>query len=140
MPDLKEMKLPDIDDPLYAPYWEGTELGEIRVQCCGDCGTRRWPPRFMCWNCQSLATEWVEEEQQGRLFSWTVVGQPTTKAFMDVPYVVGIVELEDKPVVRMVGYVANIDIATLAVGQKLKARFVKAGPAGEITLVHWEPA
>jgi uncharacterized protein len=139
MSDLSEVKIPDLEDPLYAPFWEGAAQGKIRVQCCGDCGTRRWPPRFMCWNCQSLATDWVDEKLEGRLYTWTVVGQPTTKAYMDVPYVVGIVALEDDPPLRIVGHVTNIDISTLAVGQKLKPRFVKAGPTGEITLIHWEP-
>lgn len=139
MPDLAEVKIPDLEDPLYAPFWEGAARGKIMVQCCADCGTRRWPPRFACWTCRSLETKWVEEMQEGRLYSWTIVGAPTSRAYADVPYIVGIVELEEKPPVRLIGYVADIDTSRLCAGLKLKARFVKAGPAGEMTLVHWEP-
>jgi len=134
-----QVKVPDLEDPLYAPFWEGARQGKIVIQCCRSCGTRRWPPRFMCWSCQSLATEWVEARQEGRLYSWTVVGAPTTKAYVHVPYIVGIVEIVQSPPVRLLGYVTNVDPGTLVDGLALRARFVRAGPAGEMTLVQWEP-
>ena len=135
--NLDAVPLPDLEDDLFAPYWQGTRDGRLSVQRCMDCGTKRWPPRELCWACGSPEVDWTEVAQTGKLYSWTVVGRATSRAYPDVPYTVGIVEIENSPVIRMIG-VVRVDPPHLEAGLALKARFVPAGPAGEITLVQWE--
>lgn len=137
---LSDVPVPDLEDPLYAPYWAGTRAARLMIQRCGACRTPRWPPRHMCPACGSLAVEWAEHGARGTLFSWTVVGRATARGYAEVPYAVGIVTLDDAPSIRLVGTIVDVDLGMLAVGFPLQARFVPAGPAGEMTLVQWEPA
>lgn len=139
MPDPhRDVPVPDLDDPLFAPFWQGTAKGELRVQQCPKCKTAYWPPRAMCVLCESFDLAWITCNPRGRLFSWTIVGKATAKGFPDVPYVVAIVEL-DQPNVRVVGNVVGIDPPDLRVGIPLHARFVPAGANGEIHIIEWHP-
>jgi uncharacterized OB-fold protein len=126
---------PDIEDPLFAPFWQGTREGRLMVQACDDCATPRWPPRRICPACGSFATRWVECAPRGTLFSWTVIGKATAKGFTEVPYVVGLITLDDTPGVRLVGNVIGLAPEALRVGLPLRGRFVDAGA---MTLLRWE--
>jgi uncharacterized OB-fold protein len=128
--------VPDLDDPLFAPFWRGTREHRLLLQACDDCATPRWPPRCLCPSCGSFATRWVERAPRGTLFSWTVIGRATAKGFAETPYVVGIVALDEAPAIRLVGNVLGIAAAELRVGLPLKGRF---DDAGEMTLLRWEP-
>ncbi len=140
MPETNEIPVPDLADPNFAPFWEGTRAGRLVVQACAECGKRRWPPRVACLKCHSTELAWEAIAPRGTLYSFTIVGRPTAKGFSHVPYTVGIVELADDPGVRIVGTVIDIPPAEVAIGQALEGRFVQAGPAGEMTLIHWAPA
>lgn len=124
--------LPDLDDADAAPFWEGTALGELRVQTCGDCGARRMPPRPMCPRCRSLATAWVTTSGRGRVWSFAVPHPPLLPAYAELaPYNVIIVELEEDPTIRFVGnLVASadspinaVDPATISIGEPVHVVF-----------------
>ena len=135
--ELPNVPVPDLSDPLYAPFWEGTRAHRLRIQCCRACGKKRWPPRYMCPICSSFDIDWVDVEPSGTLFSWTIVGFATAKGYPDVPYAVGIVTLDHAPEVRVVGKITAVDLESLRAGLPLKARFVTAGPEGEMTVLEW---
>ena len=40
------------------PFWEGTRIGELRVQRCNACGHWRWTPQIACPRCLSEDAEW----------------------------------------------------------------------------------
>jgi uncharacterized OB-fold protein len=130
-----EIIAPDLDDPLFAPFWQGTRQGRLMVQACDDCATPRWPPRCLCPACSSFATRWVEYAPLGTLFSWTVIGKATAKGFTEVPYAVGIVTLQEAPAIRLVGTLVGIAPDDFRVGLPLRGRFVDAGP---MTLLRWD--
>lgn len=127
---------PDLEDPLFAPFWEGTRQGRLMIQACDDCATPRWPPRRLCPACGSFATRWVAQAPRGTLFSWTVIGKATAKGFAEVPYVVGLVALDERPSIRLAGNVEGIAPAALRAGLALRGRFVAAGA---MTLLRWQP-
>ena len=59
---------------------------------------------------------------RGTLFSWAVVERPLAKAFADrVPYVSGLVALDEAPEVRLVSYVVDCDPTQLCVDLALRA-------------------
>jgi uncharacterized OB-fold protein len=59
----------------------------------------------MCPFCQATETDWIEASGRGTLYSWVVATHPVHASLVDqVPYVVGLVELEEG-----VRVVANID-------------------------------
>jgi len=138
--ELDQIPLPDLSDPTFAPFWEGTREHTLKIQKCCACGTHRWPPRITCRSCRSTEVEWVAIPPRGTLYTYTVVGRPTAKGFSEVPYVVGFVTLDDVPGVRIIGNVVDIEPSGVAIGMALEGGFVAAGPGGEMTLIHWSPA
>ena len=138
--ELDQVPVPDLGNPNFAPFWEGTRAGELRIQKCSRCDAHRWPPRITCRNCGSTDVEWTRVEPRGTLYTFTIVGRPTAKGYPSVPYTVGFVTLDQAPRVRIVGNVVDIDPSAVTIGMALKGRFVPAGPDGEMTLIHWSPA
>ena len=128
--------LPNVADREFAPFWEGTALGELRLVFCTACGEVRWPPRPICDRCRSFELEWRAVDPRGGLYTWTVVEHRTT-ADIPPPYVVGLVDIADHPGVRLLGQVVAEPDA-LAVGMPLVARFDRV--TDDVTLVNWEPA
>ena len=126
----------DRDDPLFAPFWEGTEAGELRVQRCAECGALRWPPRPMCARCHSMRTDWVAVEPRGTLFSWVGVEHQTVRG-VQPPYMVGLVE-PPAAGIRMLGRLAGVDPPAVSIGLPLKVRFEPS--AAGVTLANWAPA
>jgi uncharacterized OB-fold protein len=122
----------------FEPFWAGTAKGELRVQRCGSCGAVRWPPRDACAKCGAVKAEWVAVAGRGQLFSWTVIARTPLADFAErVPYVVGLVALDDWPV-RFVGGVAIDDPDKLAIGMPVTVAF-RDEPSGRVLPV-WRPA
>lgn len=130
---MSEVPVPDREDPLFAPFWDGTDRGELRVQRCPSCGLHRWPPRPMCRRCHALGAEWVSVEPVGTLYSWVGVRRQTVRG-LPTPYDVGLVELDAQPV-RMLGRLIGLASDGIRIGMALEARF-DAGDSG-VTLVNW---
>jgi uncharacterized OB-fold protein len=91
--------LPDADT---IGYWTATQAG---VLCLGRCeGCRRWahPPTERCSSCGApLGFEPVAAT--GTLFSYVVVHQPCVPGYLEsLPYLVGLIELDDQPGLRIV--------------------------------------
>lgn len=94
-------------DSVFEPFWSATADGELRVQECDQCGTRRWPPRVSCANCASESASWVTVDGRGRIYSWVVVHRTALESMRSrVPYTVLIVELDEPPQLRFVGGLA----------------------------------
>lgn len=131
--------LPDLDEKLHAPFWEGTRARELRVQECAHCYTVRWPPRTRCAACGSYDLRWRAVAPRGRLFSWTVAAHPFGAAWTDrVPYVVGIVTLDRPASVRFLGNVVGVAPGELRANLPMEAVFEAVSPT--VTLVNWQPA
>jgi uncharacterized OB-fold protein len=127
--------LPDPDYVDFAPFWEGTARGELRVPACDGCDRFVWPPRMACPSCAGLAFTWRPIGNRGRLYSWTTVGRAMIAGFeADVPYTVVIVEAERDPRVRFVGRLAGAEVPEI--GALLVAELVACDG---VTLVHWRP-
>ena len=138
--------LPDVDDPVTAPFWAGARAGKLLVQTCGACGTPRFPPRLFCGACTSAEVEWRESGGQGKIWSWVLAHGPTLPAFAaHVPYPVIVVELDDFPRIRLVGnLVATPDAAidsvpaeAIAIGLPVTVCFRALDE--RVTLLFWTP-
>lgn len=127
---------PDRTDPLFAPFWEGTDAHELRVQRCPQCSTYRWPPRPMCATCHLASNEWVVVAGRGTLFSWVGVEHQTVRG-LPAPYTIALVELDDSPV-RMLGRLVGVDREHLSIGMALVARFDESESG--VTLANWARA
>ncbi|OLO25827.1 hypothetical protein PZ61_0235955 [Streptomyces sp. MNU77] len=127
--------MPDVRDPLTAPFWAGLRERRLLVQRCTECATPRYPAAPVCPSCLTAGGEWSEIPGEGELYSYVVYHRALSPAFAaDVPYAVGIVELPDR-----IQIVSRIDAPpeSVSVGVRMRARYVDVTP--EVTLLHWEP-
>ena len=85
-------------------FWEGTRLGELRVQCCPETNRLIFPPRTRSpWDSR-LEPGWVAVSGRGTVWSFVVPHPPLIPQFAALaPYNVILVALDEDPGVRLVG-------------------------------------
>ena len=128
--------MPNVDDPATREFWRGTRESKIVVQRCLECGYLRWPPGPLCPECQSGKSSWEPIAPRGTLWSYATYHRALDPAFAeDIPYTVGLVELQDGP--RMYGRMLG-DLDLLEPGIEVSASFQEMAP--DIWTVAWTPA
>lgn len=126
-------------DPLTQPFWTGLRERRLDLQRCTDCGRHVFYPRGLCPGCWSRNLEWETVSGLGRLYAFTIVQQAMVGGFEDeVPYIVGLVELDEGP--RMMARIVGVapDPRVVGVGMALRIDFEDA--TDEITLPVFRPA
>ena len=140
---IEDAPLPDLDAD-SAPFWQGCLEGELRIQACAACGTRRFPARPMCPECTSLEHVWETVGTTGTVWSVVVPHPPLLPAFMPyAPYNVVIVTLDDDPSIRLPGNVVaaegaainSVDPATIELGASVRVVFDLV--ADDVALPRW---
>ena len=118
-----DFPLPDVDDPITAPFFAGAARGELTVTRCTGCTAYVWYPQGTCPVCGG-SLEWVPVSGRGTLFAWAVVRRPFLPAFEEkVPFVSALVALEEDPAVRIVSYVVVVDPDDLVADMPLQVVF-----------------
>jgi uncharacterized OB-fold protein len=128
--------LPDVSEPSWAPFWEGTRRHELRFQHCTQYGHLRWPPAAVCPQCFDRSAEWRAVDGSGSIFSFAIYHRAFDKRFAgDVPYNVALVELDAGPILlSSITACANDD---LEVGLRVVPTYVEA--TDEVTLPYFRP-
>lgn len=62
--------LPDVDDPVSAPFWAAARRHELSFQRCDACSAFRWHPDLLCPECQTIGGEWTVVPPAGMLYSY----------------------------------------------------------------------
>ncbi|HSI40723.1 MAG TPA: OB-fold domain-containing protein [Xanthobacteraceae bacterium] len=136
MLEIDAIAVPDLADPLFAPFWQGTRHGELRIQYCAASDRLYWPPRIRCHISGSTDMSWVAVAAKGTVYSYVVVGKSMIKGF-EAPYTIALVTLDGHPHIRVAGVLG--DGGTAAIGAAVEGVFRPAGPAGEFVLLNWRP-
>jgi uncharacterized OB-fold protein len=135
--------LPDLEFEGSRGFWEAAARGELALPRCGSCGTLCWYPPEVCPACGSALT-WTSLSGRGRLFAWAVVRRPLVKEFAAwVPYVSGLVTLDEDPAVRIVTRIVDCEPEALRADMPLRAVFRRLsfpGVEGEVTAPCFAPA
>ena len=85
-------------------FWEGTRLGELRIQRCPETNRLIFPPRTRSPWASHLEPGWVAVSGQGTVWSFVVPHPPLIEQFAVLaPYNVILVALDEDPGVRLVG-------------------------------------
>ena len=109
-------------DGTTAAYYEHCARGELRFQRCDACGAWRHPPRVLCAVCGSPRWSWGRSTGRGRIFTWTVVHQAMSPAFLaEVPYAVIVVETDEG--VRVVTNLRGAEPAVLRLDLPVEVTF-----------------
>ena len=104
-----DFPLPDVDDPLTAPYFAGAARGELMITRCDACDEYVWYPQEQCPTCAGPLT-WTAVSGAGTLFSWAIVRRAFLPAFADqVPFVTALVAIVEDPAVRLPTYLVDAD-------------------------------
>jgi uncharacterized protein len=128
--------IPDVDDPLMAPFWAAARDGKLIAQRCPNCHALRFPPLPICDTCLAEGGDWVDVSTQGVIWSYVVYHRAFHPGFhADLPYVVAIVENEDG-----LSFVGNVlgDRDRIQVGASVRAVFDAV--TAMFTMVKWEIA
>jgi uncharacterized OB-fold protein len=88
-------------------YWEGTKLGELRIQRCHACGQAYFYPRPSCPFCFSTDVSWEVASGRARLHTYLISHRPAPGFADDVPYAIAVVELEEGP--RMMTNIVEVE-------------------------------
>lgn len=129
-------------DGLDAPFWEGLEREEIRLQHCGDCGQWQWGPEWICHKCHSHAVAFEAVAGEGLIYSYERVWHPVHPALKEQgAYLVVLVELPHAGNVRMVGNLLGDPHQVVEFGSAVTAVF-EHHAEGEAawTLLQWQVA
>lgn len=127
-----------ITTPETKEFWEGCKRGELLIQRCKDCGTYRFFPIPMCYNCNSFNSEWAKVSGKGKIHSWVVVTHNIHPAFAnDIPYAVVSVQLDEQENVRLLGNIVDCRPEEIKPNMPVEVFFDKV--TDEFTLPKWKP-
>jgi uncharacterized OB-fold protein/acyl dehydratase len=115
-------------------FWEGLEQGELRVQQCKGCSTLHHPPVVRCPKCGCYELGHTVACGKGHLYSFAEPCYPKMP-FMDYPYIVGLVELEEGT--RLITNIVDVEPEQVEIGMPLQLAIQKPNP--ELTLPFFRP-
>jgi uncharacterized protein len=126
---------PEPASPLFADYLGGLTSGCLVIRECTNCGVRQWPPRALCGTCRGQEFRPVRVADHGLVHTFTVVHRAFDPWFADrVPYGIVVADLGDG--VRMTGNYLGDDLAALACGLAVEARYERDG---QHAFLGWAP-
>jgi len=112
-------------------FWDGTAIGELRIQKCNACGELRHPPGPICPSCHLMDRGYVVAAGKGRVHSFLVHHAPAVPG-KKLPLTLALVELDEG--VRMVGEISG----KVAIDDAVEVWFDPIDD--EVTLAKWRLA
>ena len=70
--------LPDVDDPVMRPFWEGAREGRLMLQREPTTGVCHWPPKPMYWKGGGRLA-WFEASGRGQVYWVQTFGSPRSR-------------------------------------------------------------
>lgn len=101
-------------------FWEGCEVGELRIQHCQSCDKLQHPPAPVCMHCHSFELDYSVVSGKGEIFSFVVMHYPEVPPF-DHPNPIGLIQLDEG--VRLAAGLIDIDPKDVAIGQQVEVSF-----------------
>lgn len=127
--------LPEIDNPITKPFWDGCRAHKLMIQREVDTGIAFWPPKPIYWK-GGGKLEWFECSGRGRIYSYVVGYEPFLPAFQDLlPHIMVLVKLDEGA--RLVGYMVGCKPDEMSFDMKVRVVFKRL--TDEVTLPVWEP-
>lgn len=115
---------PDTDWPETREFWAGAARGELRIPRCAACAAWIWYPKPACPHCGGEDLPWKTVSGRGSLFSWALVERALFAPFKSkVPYVTGLVALDEDPAVRIVTNIVDCDPQSLWIDMPVRVVF-----------------
>ena len=118
-----------------AYFWEGTLVGELRIQQCNACQALRHPPGPACPACGALDRGYVVAGGVGTVYSYIVHRHPPVPG-KELPILLALIDLDEG--VRMVGEIVDLPDTDLEIGLRVQVDFNRVDD--ELALPVWRKA
>ncbi len=105
-------------------FREGLKESKLKGRVCEDCDNLMLPPRMICTKCGSTNLKEHCFDGKGTIKTKTVVYVPLTKFQELSPYTVGIIELDEGPMIT--GMILG-DIDKISIGDRVEAVYLDEG-------------
>lgn len=116
-------------------FWDGTDIGELRIQTCNACGHLRFPPGPACPDCGALDRAHLVASGRGTVFSYVVHRHPPVPG-RELPILIGLIDLEEG--VRMVGELVGLEPEDVTIGMPVRVDYRRIDD--DLTLPIWRRA
>ena len=100
---------------------------------CADCGAKFFPPRQVCLECKSTNLTPREFNGHGELYSFTTLRSAPMGFEDQVPYTVGVVKLDEGPMVE--AQITDVNADALKIGQRMEMVTRKLRAQGDNGLI-----
>ena len=123
-------------EPHTEAFWRACRAGRLEFTHCVPCNWLIHPSRPLCPRCRGRDLDVVAVSGRAHLHSYTVnhqawfPGQP-------VPYIIGLVELDEQPGLRLTTNIVNCAPEHLAIGMALQVVFETVND--DVALALFEP-
>ena len=124
--------LPDLDDPIMRPFWDGARDHVLMLQRDRRTGTMHWPPKPLYWNGGEL--EWFVASGKGTVFTYVVAYETFLPAFT-LPHIMVVIETKEGS--RIVGHMVNCRPEDMSFGMNVRVAFKDLND--QVSLPVWEP-
>lgn len=84
-----------VPTPETQHFWDGTAVGELRLQRCDECSNVYFPPRPFCPSCASRQVTAFAASGKATLYSYVIHHRPVPG--FTPPYAIAVVELQEGP-------------------------------------------
>ncbi len=117
-------------------YWDGTRVGELRLQRCSACSNVYFPPRPFCPGCASRDVQVFSASGRATLHSYVISHRPMPG--FEAPYAIAVVELEEGP--RVMTNIVESPQTPEALQLDMPLEVVFEAVSDDITLPLFKPA
>jgi uncharacterized OB-fold protein len=125
-----------IPTKLTKPFWDAIKQGKFMLQYDPASSSYQFWPRSYGMNTGNPALEWREAKGTGTLYSYTETLIPAPGFEGKVPYLIGLIELDEG--VRVMANLVNVEADQIKIGQRMKVAFEKL--TDEVDYFAFEPA
>ncbi len=117
-----------------AKYWrEIPQRFRYEAKKCSKCGSISFPPRLVCPECGSRSFEDYVLKDTGKILTFTTIEVGPPQFADQVPYTVGIVELDDGA--RITTQITDVDPSKIKIGDRVKLEFRKIQDDGKAGII-----
>lgn len=107
-------------------FWKSGADGKLRFLACGDCGRMHHPPLPRCPYCHGASLEPTPVSGRATVATFTINHQEFIPGF-ETPYVIGIVEIEEDPTIRLTTNIVGCEPGDVVIGQAVEVTFEENG-------------